>query len=126
MIALHRPSFLFVCLFVVFFLLGNVSQVSDVRPGGLLFREGGYICKIPHCKSSFTSGNWEMAWKDYVHSAIVAKIGDEFVDFLTACFQFRMYMPEISICDVLNFLNTNKHPLLHVYKSQLLWWGCHS
>ena len=21
------------------------------------------ICKIPHCKSSFTSGNWEMAWK---------------------------------------------------------------
>ena len=53
------------------------------------------ICKIPHCKSSFTSGNWEMAWKDYVHSAIVAKIGDEFVDFLSACFQFRVYMSEM-------------------------------
>ena len=21
------------------------------------------ICKIPRCKSSFTSGKWEMAWK---------------------------------------------------------------
>ena len=23
------------------------------------------ICKIPHCKSSLTSGNWEMAWRVY-------------------------------------------------------------
>ena len=24
------------------------------------------ICKIPHSKSSFTSGNWEMAWKVFM------------------------------------------------------------